>query len=259
MAIGIGLMGGAWVVGVVGGVGIGGCAAQGPQLQPPAALVSPYDSTGGDVLWAVAPAANESGAGFVDPLAVGDALAGAAAQVRGISVVPVNRTIEAMRANEIGRITTPGEAQQVARTLGVDAILVPALTAYDPYDPPVVGLSVALYGSDRMGRVNAPRRNLLEDTRLLALQATDAASADGRVFATDPEAVGSVYLDARSHDVRIRLSRYAEGRSEPVSALGEDAYLASAELYMDFAAYTAIGALLDREWLRLARLAGGGP
>ena len=113
----------------------------------------------------------------------------------------------------------------------------------------MVGLTLALYASNP----RAARADLLNDPRMFSLQATDANGFSATTFATEPDAVGSVHLDARNHDVLLRLHRYAEGRSDPRSALGPKVYTASSDLYMGFAAHTAVGKVLDAEWLRLAR------
>ena len=119
-----------------------GCAT--PGLTPPTVLVAPYDASEGEALWAIAPLRNESGLSQMDPLVVTDELVAAAQQTRGVRCLPVNRVIAAMRALEIDRIEGPEQAQQIAQSIGVDALIVGAITAYDAYTP-VVGLSIALY------------------------------------------------------------------------------------------------------------------
>lgn len=226
-----------------------GCAGRREVLTPPSVLVAPYDSVAGDVLWAVTPLANESGASVVDPAQVTDQVIAAITEANGLQAVPLNRTIAAMRALELPRISTPGEAQQLAQALGVDGIVVGSITAYDPYDPPRLGLTLALFGRD--GAME-PRPDLLDNPRLFAMQATDARQAGLTGYDDKPLAVAARHLDARDHDVLIRLRQYAEGRSDPTTALGWRVHTASMELYTKFAAQALVGELLDIEWLRLA-------
>ena len=222
-----------------------GCASK-PELVPPGVVVSPYAA---DAAIGVIPLRNESGASFLDSDAITDKVIAEMSQVRGLTCLPLNRTIEAMRALELPAVTTPIQAQQVANAMGVDGIVAGTITAYDPYDPPVLGLSLALYAQPSLGGDGG---GPLSDPRLLSFQATDAGYTGGS--SNEPASVESVHLDARSHDVLLALKRYAEGRTEARSALDWRVYTASMDLYTNFGAHEAVRGLLDHEWLRLARL-----
>lgn len=233
----------------------GGCAMRKHSgLTTPDVLVSPYDSTNGDVLWVVVPPANETGTAVVDPLRVGDQIVAVANEIRGIRAVPLNRTMAAMRAAEIERVSNPGEAQELARLLGADAVVVPVVSAYDPYDPPVMGLTLALF--DRPGFLE-PKADLLDDPRLFAMQATDAQRAELTGFDGQPAAVASEHLDARNHAVLLRVDAYASGRTQAGTALGKRVHLADMSLYEKFVAHEVVRGLLDAEWIRAARFARG--
>ena len=73
-----------------------GCTT-GEQLHAPRVLSSPYPATLGDALWAIAPLRNESGVSIIDELALADTLAAQIQQVRGLSTIPVNRTLSVMQ------------------------------------------------------------------------------------------------------------------------------------------------------------------
>lgn len=223
-----------------------GCRSK-PELTPPGVLVSPYAA---DAALAVIPPRNESGVSFVDADAVGDEIVAVIAQTRGLSCVPLNRTIEAMRALGLPSVTSPMEAQQLATAMGVDGIVAGTITAYDPYNPPVFGVSLALFAQPTLG---GGGEGPLNDPRLLSFQATDA----GYTGATgvEPASVESVHLDARNHEVLLRLKRFAEGRKQPGTALDWRIYTASMDLYTQYGVHEAVRGLLDHEWLRLARLA----
>lgn len=231
-----------------------GCATQkGDGLYPPAALVAPYDTSEGEVLWAVIPPRNESGTSIVDEHAVGDAVVAAVQGVRGVRCLPVNRTLEAMRALGLENgIANPGEADRLAKTLGVDGIVAGSVTAWDPYDPPTVGLALALYA--RPGAMSRRNEEML-NPYLLSRAYTDAGFLKSN-FAGDPTTVASEHLDARDHDTLLAVRRYAEGRSDKSSALGWRVHLMSMDLYTRFAAYQTVRRLLDEEWLRLAKEGG---
>jgi hypothetical protein len=220
-------------------------------LSPPGVTVAPYDATQGDVLWAVIPPLNESGTSVADSNVVGDAIVAAVQQVRGVRCLPLNRTIDAMRSLGFTRgIETSSDAHQIAEYLGADAVLVGSITAYDPYDPPTMGLALALYA--RPGAMAQASRVSL-DTRMLTGAFSDFGSTAGLNFAGEPVSVVSEHLDGRNHEVQYAARAYAEGRSERQSAMQWRIYLASMDLYTQFAAHHTVGRLIDEEWLRLAR------
>lgn len=227
-----------------------GCASSNDHLGTPTSLVAPYETIQGDVLWAVAPPRNESGVGLLDPLTLADTLAATIQEVRGVSVVPVNRTIGAMRALGMEQVTSGADARRLALELGVDAVVVGSITAWHPYKPPRLGLSLALYG--RPGSDRLTERSADIDPRQLTAATTErrlpnAGAADQAL------SVAAEHLDAANHEVLMSLRMYAEGRHDPETALGWRGYIASMQLFTKFACYRLTGRLLDEERLRLAR------
>ena len=227
-----------------------GCASDPDKLTAPPIHTAPYDTSRGDVLWAVTPLRNESGTSLVDEMAISDEIVSAAAQIRGVSCLPLNRTIIAMRALEMKSVDTPEDLHSLALELGVDGILVGSITAYDPYTPPTLGISLALYA--RAGHLETEGTETL-DTRQLVYQPTDYQYFVNSNFDDAPASVISEILDARGHDVQMRIQDYATGRTESISALGWRRYTASMVLYTKFVAWHAVGRLVDHERLRLAR------
>jgi hypothetical protein len=227
-----------------------GCQSGREEFRFPASLVAPYDSVNGDVLWAVAPLRNESGVSAVDILNVTDSLAAAIAETRGVSIVPVNRTLGAMRSMQMRQVQSAADARRLALQLGVDAVVVGTVTAWDPYDPPKLGLSLALYS--RPGSALLSHADATLDPRKLESAVTEL-SLPSRPFADAPLSVASEHLDGANHEVQLAVQAYAEGRHEPTSALGWKRYLASMSLFTKFASFRLTGRLLDQERLRLAR------
>jgi len=231
---------------------LGGCSMTNSrdELTPPGVIVSPYDTGTGDVLWAVIPPLNESGTSIADPNMIGDAIVAAAQGIRGVRCLPINRSIDAMRSLELyNGIESSGDAHRLAEFLGADAVLVGSVTAYDPYDPPVLGLALALYA--RPGVMSQTTQTKL-DTRALTMAFSDFGTFDGLSFAGEPVSVVSEHLNGRNHEVQYAVRAFAEGRSDHSSALRWRIYLASMDLYTEFAAHHSIGRLIDQEWLRLA-------
>lgn len=228
-----------------------GCSTPQDTLTAPQITLSPYEAPG-EVLWAVVPFANESGTTGFDPLVVSDKVVAAAEQVRGIRCLPLNRTIEAMRALKMTSLNSPGDLATLARTLNVDGVLAGSITAYDPYEP-TLGISMILYAK--------PGSAVDGSTLSTAL---DAKALRGAIREEPPAAsrprdgvVASVseHLDGKNHQVLMDVRAYADGRSRPTDALNWRRYVASMPLYEEFAASFAISRLMQSEWIRLGRAA----
>ncbi len=233
---------------------LSGCS-QGPQLVAPETLTAPYDASRGEVLWAVVPLRNESGTSVVDIAAVSDHVVGALSQVRGVRTLPLNRTIGAMRSLGMTSLTSPEEARRLAAEMGVDGLVLGSITAWDPYDPPKLGLALALYA--RPGAMQS-RGAVDIDTRDLQQLSTDYDPFPRSTFGGAPASTVHLFLDGKNHQVLMDVRRYAAGRHDETAALGWKRYLTSMDLFTEFAAWQAAGRLLDQEWVRLARTAGAG-
>lgn len=219
-------------------------------LTAPRELVAPYDTSRAEPVWAVYPLRNETGTSLAQSGPITDAVVAAAAQARNLRVLPLNRTLEAMMALEMDSLGTPEDARKLAEAMGADGLILGSITAYDPYTP-TVGLSLALYV--RPGVLDEQQGQTPLDARALTWQPTDYAYFPSSGYADAPAAAVATHLDGKSHGVQMAVRDYAEGRSEPGTALGWRRYLASAPLFVEFAAWHAVERLLDGEWVRLAR------
>lgn len=230
---------------------VSACApAKGPA---PLALASPYHSTRALVV-AVAPLRNESGTTTVDELALSDTLVNELGQTPGINVLPINRTLAGMRALDIASVDTPGQAGALARALGADAIVVGSITAWNPYDPPVIGLSLGLFGVTSETGVPGPSASATSSSDPLALRGAATEFDQPRARVVGPTSVVADVLDASNGAVRERLREYAAGRFDPRSALQWKQYTASMALYAKFACFEMSRRLLSAEQSRLAEV-----
>lgn len=225
-----------------------GCGDK-PDLVAPEPLIAPYNSIRGEVLWVVAPFFNESGTTAADPLAISDAIAAKVTEAEGLAAVPMNRTIAAMRALQMSAVRSPADARRLGEALNADAVLVGSITAYDPYDPPTIGLTLALYARRPAQAVS---ESGWSDPRAMRSARTEHDLPPVSSFPEQPVAVVIEHLPGANQGVQMNVRRYAEGRHEKGSALGWRRYLASMELYTDFAAYWTVRRLLEEERLRLA-------
>lgn len=197
-------------------------------------------------VWAIAPAVNLSGVGDVDPLLQADLLYQQVQSVNGIRAIPVNRVVEVYTAMQIGGVQSPEQASVVCDLLAADALLVPTVTAYDPYNPPKLGASLQLFW-----RSPDYRRPTGVEVRELSRMA--APPAGQSLPPAPPELVQTVGMyDAASGSVREKLAVYADGRNDPVGPLGAKEYLVSMDRFCGFVYHDLVEQLL----LKLQRAGG---
>jgi hypothetical protein len=216
-----------------------GCLAE-PKYNDPTMLVAPYDTT---QVWAVAPFLNESGVSDVNGADIADIFADQAADVDGVTMLAVNRVINAMRYLDIERVTTVGDARLLMNALDVDGLVVGTVTSYDPYRPPRLGMAVQLHTRPAYARSSDL------DTIALTRASTDYASP-GTLGPGNPVAQAAGVFDASNHRIQQQLMSYARGRTERDTAYGDDIYLVSMDLYTQFVSYRLLSDLLDAEWNR---------
>jgi hypothetical protein len=229
---------------------LAGCAATKEQpLVAPQVTVAPYETARGQVLWAVAPLRNESGA-TLDAIAISDQVVAAAEQVQGVRCLPMNRTLETMRGLGLEFLASPGDAKALAAAMGADGIIVGSITAYDPYTP-TVGLSLALLSRTAAMDNRSSEAGL--DVRRLASAPTDYEPFPRSNQRGAPVSVVSEYLDAKNHAVLASVRGYADGRLRESNAVGWRSYTKSAPMFTEFAAWYAVDRLVQQEWIRLAR------
>ena len=217
-----------------------GCSHQ--RLHDPLKLTSPYPEP---QLWAVAPFGNESGVTLVETYRIADMFTEQVQQVQGLDSIPVNRVIEAMRLLDLERVETTRDASTLMRVLGVDALMVGTVTAFDPYMPPKLGIAIQLFHND----ARASYSDL--DPRALARAPTDQP-VPGASKPIRPISQAAGIFEASNHETLKWLKEYARGRTLPDSAYGSDIYLVSMELYTQFVSFRLMHDLLALEHSRLS-------
>ncbi len=96
---------------------------------------------------AVAPFFNQSNEPTVDGRHFAMAYYAELQAVPGFEVVPLGVVEEAILENQI-RLSSPGEARRLAKVLGVDVVVIGAVTDYSPYYPPRCGMRVEWYAAN---------------------------------------------------------------------------------------------------------------
>jgi len=216
------------------------------QQEPYVPLATPYEAPA-QIIIAVAPLINESGTTIVDELQVADNIANTIQSIDGLGAIPVNRTISAMRASGLSFVLAPDEAIALAKSLGADGIIVGTITAWNPYQPLQIGLSVALFPASDAMFGYAPMEL---DPRALSAAVTEYGLPDSWVSGR-PVAVLSEFYDSEDPQLRVATERYAEHRDDPPHALGARRFRTSMKLFAKFVSHELVSKLLDLESARL--------
>jgi hypothetical protein len=191
--------------------------------------------------WAVAPVLNLSGQQGVDALLQADLVYAQLQPVKGLTVVPVNRVVEVYAALNLAKVQSEDQAAAVCDALGVDALLVPTVTAFDPYNPPKLGASLQLFKRSRGSEQGGI------DPRALARSAAPPEGAGLPRQNRFAQVVGM--YDAANGSVRDALMDYASGRYSPRGPLGAKEYFVNMDRYCGFVYHDLILKLLDQPQL----------
>jgi len=194
-------------------------------------------------VWAVAPAINLSGQPNIDPLLQADLLYQQLQQVKGLTVVPVNRVAEIYASLGLQKVQSVEQATLVCDLLGVEALVVPTITIYDPYNPPKVGAALQVF--IKPGSYN---RSTSVDPHGLARMASPGQTESLPQNPDFEQTVGM--FDAANGTVRERLWSYAAGRNDPMGPLGRKEYLMSMDRYCGFVYHELITALIESPRLK---------
>lgn len=208
------------------GIGLPGCAHHRTSRPMESILQSPYRNVR---TWVVAPVINLSGSRWFDPLTVSDELFGELQQVQSLNVLPVNKTLMAMERLRMGQINSAKSAAKIAELLHADGIVVAAITAYDAYNPPTVGMDIQMY----------------------SVRSIEKAAPGAPI---EPVAQVSAIFNAANRSVRTELRNYAAGRKGSDKVLGTRRYLLDSNAYMRFVCHAMIQRLLVQ--VQLARSVG---
>jgi len=190
------------------------------------------------LVWAVAPTVNLSGESRVDPLLQSDLVFNQLQQVHGVTVIPVNRVAEVYFSLRIDKVQSEQEAATVCDLLGCDALVVPTVTMFDPYDPPKLGASLQLFAKPgTVGR--SPLINPHELQRSPSPMPQQAMARPRDMV----QVVGM--FDAADGTVRDRAAAYVAGRMDPNAPMGYRAIYLDMDRFCGFAYHELLTRLLE--------------
>jgi hypothetical protein len=220
-------------------------------------LISPYAQRR---VWAIAPFHNESGTSFANGIIMSDHFAQHLTNASNLHVLPVNRTLKAMELLQMAEVGSHADARQLMTELGADALIIGTISAYDPWDPPKLGLAIQLYDSGQ-GLVTDPI-NIRHLTRAATSNQTNPVhKVHGQAPIHLPlreqgiASSVSAYFDAADFDVQKQLKKYAGNRSNDGMLGPQDnwhRYRISMDLYSEFVTYVMSWRLLREEARRLS-------
>ncbi|HQY88646.1 MAG TPA: hypothetical protein PK402_08305 [Tepidisphaeraceae bacterium] len=215
-----------------------GCSLFAPKDHTPTRELTQYAPENGPRVVAVAPAINISGERGVDALIQADLVFQQIGQVEGWTAVPVNRVAEVYAGLGIRQVQNEADANLVCDKLGVDALIVPTITLYNPYDPPKLGASLALFVRNSYG----PNKTEL-NVHQLSREATGSVESLPR-NADFIQAAG--VFDASVGSVQSAIGRYASGRIDSQGPLQEREITLSMSQYSGFVWHELLGEVLDQ-------------
>ncbi|NLF30830.1 MAG: hypothetical protein GX591_08080 [Planctomycetes bacterium] len=213
---------------------LGGCSHEMPPLR------TPYPQPRS---LAVLPLLNQSPSGDVDTIVVTDTLVSELAQVEGLTVLPTNQPLKVLVARGQTHPTSLAQATEIAQALGVDGVIVGAVTDYRPYSPQKVGMTLQLIwvrADSTIGGLDP----------IAAGRQAAAAPMTAAGYARRGSQVQAV-LDAAGNDVTRRVQAYATAHEGMDSPYGWRRYLVDSDAYMHFVCHEMIVRLLDSELRRI--------
>lgn len=182
----------------------------------------------------VAPVLNLSGSPDIDPIKLTDIVA-SEFQSFSVSVVPVNLTLAALDRRGKTCVETPADALELAREFGADATVVTAVTEFDPYDPPIVGLVMQWYtlsgqqAGGASGSAGAPGNG-----------AEAGGAGLSAAAAAQPRFQVQRVFNAADNKVLEEVREFASRREGAQSAYGWRQHIQSQELYVRYCCWAVI-------------------
>lgn len=184
---------------------------------------------------AVAPPINASGCADIDVIKVADLMASELSTLPGIGVIGVNRVLAVLAEQGLTQVTSAEHALAICDRLGADAIVVFAVTEYNPYTP-VVGLVAEMYGRQPSSAVLDP---------VLTSRMARPAPVAEEPSVIRPWAQIQRTFNAEHEAVQEAVEEYAEARDANETPFGWRKYLASQEYYLRYCCYTVARELVQ--------------
>jgi hypothetical protein len=162
-----------------------------------------------------------SGSQDFDSIKITDLVASEFVSTPGIAVVPLNLALAELERQGKYAVETAQDAVDLARAFNADATVVTAVTEYNPYSPPVIGLIMQWYAAAAPVTERRP------------VELSDASAAGPRWQ------VQRVF-NAADEELLERIRSFARERDGDQSPYGWRKYVRSQELYVRFCTHSLI-------------------
>jgi hypothetical protein len=194
----------------------------------------------------VAPVLNLSNSNDWDPLKVTDWVASELQQFPGVTVIPVNRAAAALAQAGKTALRSPQDAVALADEFGADATLATAITEFNPYDPPIVGLVMQWYARSGEGAARISRSGTSQELDAVGGERLAAGAADPSATArtTPSRQVQRVYNAAMCSTLN-EVKEFARTRQGVESPYKWRVHLKSQELFTRYCCHDAIRSMLS--------------
>jgi hypothetical protein len=200
-------------------------------------LVNPFPAIR---TFVVAPVMNLSTTARLDMIEVTNALTSELQQVEGVAVVPIGRVYEYLAAQQVATVGSPEEARALAQVFHADAVIVAAVTEYDPFVPPRMGLAVQVYTA-AVGSTGGAAFDPVQSSR------SAVPFPIGDEAASMPlDAVNRVFSGANT-DVEDLARLYARERQSDASPYGWRRFIVNQREFQRLCSYGIIRELLGEE------------
>lgn len=214
-----------WILAVLVCLTVSGCART--EIRPARPAISPRAVV-------VAPVLNLSGSSEWDVLKVTDMVASELQKVPGFTVIPVSRALAALSMRGKRGVESADDALELASEFDADATLVTAITEFQPFDPPRVGMIMQYYSAK--GGDSAPQLDPVAASR----KATEVRQVSGT--GSDPRTprqVQRVY-HAGDRDVLHDVKEYDHHHKGYDSPYGWRVHIKSQELFVRYCCWATI-------------------
>ncbi len=205
-----------------------GCRSS--QRVEPIGIANPFLGT---ATIAVAPAINVSGSTDFDPNRFADLMASELSDAERVSVIPLSRVLGALALQGKDRVESASHAMEIADLVGADAILVFAVTEYDPYDPPSIGIAAQLYGRHRWPGFGG-------DSETADEKPDKQSGGENRLLAESQRVFNASHADVVSD-----IQAYSRQRDADESPYGWRRYTVSQQHYIRYCCHATIRSLLS--------------
>jgi len=189
----------------------------------------------------VAPMMNLSTNPHVDLIEVTNSFTSELQQVEGLTVVPIGRAYDYLAANGMATVGSPQEARALARAFKAQAVIVGAVTEYDPFNPPRMGLAIQLYAAKAMQAAGDAQFDPVESSR------SGVPFPVGEELADRPRDQISRVFSGKNIEVEKLARRYARERLSDANPYGWRHFIVNQHEFQRLCSYSIIREMLGKE------------